>query len=263
MFTIRNHRAVEAVAKSTPNKSGFITPKFIVMHYTAGWSAAPALSWFSQRTSAVSAHLVLDTDGTLYQCAAFNEKTWHAGPSTWKGYSGLNSHAIGIEIVNPGWLKKTSDGNFVDWTGSKKTAAEVGPVIEAKNARVGSGMLYWPLYKEAQLLALDAITQAIIDTYDILDIVSHEEIDTRGWKTDPGPAFPMQRYRAMLGGRQDDADWWAVTASSLNVRSGPGSTFPVTAKLKMGDHVEVSEVKGDWSRIDADEWVHSSFLRRE
>jgi N-acetylmuramoyl-L-alanine amidase len=99
--------------------------------------------------------------------------------------------------------------------------------------------------------------------YPIIDIVSHEEIDTRGWKTDPGPAFPMKLLRRHLtSDRGEDSIKFIVVPNTLNVRGGPGTNYAVINTLKKGDTVEVIETNGDWSRIDSDSWVNSGFLQR-
>ena len=258
---IHDHEIDYAIQKPTPNTSGYITPKFIVMHYTAGKTASSAIQTFQSSASRVSAHLTIDLDGTVYQHAPFNVKTWHAGPSRYMGYSGLNSHAIGIEIVNVGWLRKGQNSYYRD--GLKMPFST--EVVAASNARVGSGTFYWPTYPDIQMDSVQAITEDIIESYGILDIVSHEEIDTRGWKTDPGPAFDMQRFKQLLKGtphRDLDNDRYEVTASSLNVRSGPGTQFGVIAGLKRGSIVNDLGRNGDWVRVTEDGWTHGAYLRR-
>jgi len=51
-----------------------------------------------------------------------------------------------------------------------------------------------------------------------------------------------------------------VTAYSLNIRSGPGSSAPVVGSLKVGDLVTVYETLGDWCRIGDNRWVHGDWL---
>ena len=271
MNEIVNHCVSYAINKPTPNHSGIITPKFIVMHYTAGSTAESAVQTFQSASSRVSAHLTIDLDGTVYQHAPFNIKTWHAGPSQWMGYSGLNAHSIGIEIVNVGWLR--DEGNrWVRRNAHGKIVASMpksAKGIIAKNARVGGGEFFWPEYPEKQLSSVADVTEDILEEYSILDIVSHEEIDKRGWKTDPGPSFPMDEYKRLVMDaphRDLDADSYQVTASSLNVRSGPSSSFGVLASVRRGDIVLVVETDGKWMRLDldgnSDGWVHGGYLRR-
>jgi N-acetylmuramoyl-L-alanine amidase len=261
-MNIHNDTLDDAIMKPSPNHSGTINPKFIVMHYTAGWTAAGAIRTFESKASQVSAHVTIDTDGTIYQHVPFNVKAWHAGPSSYGGYSGINSYSIGIELVNPGYLVKLDDGRFKDAYGTLHTADEVGGVIASAHPRVGSGMYYWPLYTKAQIEAAEALCAVLIPNYDIIDIVSHEEIDTRGWKTDPGPAFPMNQFKALLKDRSADNIEYEVTASSLNMRGGPGTNFAVLSKLRRGLVVTSHENRGDWVRVSNDGWVHSAYLRR-
>ena len=107
-LTINNHFIDSSIKKPSPNHSGEITPKFIVMHYTAGWSAEGSITWLTNKESKVSAHLVIARDGTITQLVPFNKKAWHAGPSVYDGYKNLNSHSIGIALDNAGWVEETS-----------------------------------------------------------------------------------------------------------------------------------------------------------
>lgn len=40
-----------------------------------------------------------------------------------------------------------------------------------------------------------------------------------------------------------------INTNSLNVRSGPGLTYPVTGSMKLGDRVEVLSTNGDWYEV--------------
>lgn len=259
---IENHLLRGAVDAPSPNHGGTIRPRFVVMHYTAGWSAESAINTFADPESRVSAQVTIDTDGTIYQHVPFNKRAWHAGPSSYAGYTGLNSHSIGIELVNPGYLRKLDNGGFLDAYDRVHTAADVGPVIRARHPRVGSGTFYWPVYTERQLAAAERLTKAFIEEYQIIDVVTHEEIDTRGWKTDPGPAFPMNRFKALLRDRGNDVVEYEVTAGKLNVRGGPGTEFAVLNSLRSGDHITELARHGDWVRFSNDGWVHGGYLRR-
>ena len=261
-MTIKNHITNLGKFIPTQNHGGTITPKFVVLHYTASWELDTVISRFLDPASRVSAHVSIGTGGETVQQVPYNVRGWHAGPSQHMGYSGINNHSIGIELVNPGFLKKAS-GGYLDAYGNFMTEHEVGPVVAAKYAKVGSGTFYWPLYPRAQLEALDAVFEEIVQKYNILDVVTHEEIDTRGWKTDPGPAFPMNRYKAkLMGGRESDGDTYAVTAPSLNMRSGPGTTFGVIGSLTKGQLIIEQGRQGNWVRVSDASWVHGGYLQR-
>jgi len=264
MAVIKNHRLEGTPYVASPNKGGRITPRFIVQHYTAGYTAQSAINILTRRGSGVSAHVTVGLDGEITQHVPFNVKAWHAGPSSHMGYTGLNNHSIGIEIVNIGWLRHVGGSTFQDSYGNTRNEADFPTgLIASPHPRVGSGTFYWPRYTEQQLHAVDALTEALVKKYPILDIVSHEEIDTRGWKTDPGPAFPMKLVKRHLTDRNLDEEMFEVVASKLNVRSGPGIGFDTNEQaLVRGTQVPVLQRSGRWGRIDQDSWVHMGYLRR-
>lgn len=261
---IQKHRLVGVPFVHTPNQSGKLDPRFIVMHYTAGWTAESAINTLKNPSRKASAHIVLDYDGSITQMVDFDTIAWHAGKSRYQGYNGLNRYSIGIEIVNIGWLRKIGNDLYQDAYGNKVTRESIGvPLIEAKHSTVGSGTFYWPSYTKEQLDALEELTELLIEEYGIIDIVSHEEIDTRGWKTDPGPAFPMNRFKGLLRDRGVDEDEYEVVSETpLNVRTGPGTRFQVVTSLPRGSRVSVEETEGRWGRIDSSNWVHMGYLRR-
>ena len=46
----------------------------------------------------VSAHLLIERDGTITQFVNFNDRAWHAGRSSYLGRSDCNDYSIGIEL---------------------------------------------------------------------------------------------------------------------------------------------------------------------
>lgn len=57
---------------------------------------------------------------------------------------------------------------------------------------------------------------------------------------------------------------FVVTADSLNVRAGAGTSFSVLGTLKHGDEVEVLKFNENWGRIDfngKEGWISASYLR--
>ena len=48
----------------------------------------------------LSAHYVVDYDGTVYQCVSEDKRAWHAGVAFWRGITDVNSAAIGIEVCH-------------------------------------------------------------------------------------------------------------------------------------------------------------------
>ncbi|MBU6396669.1 MAG: N-acetylmuramoyl-L-alanine amidase [Rhodospirillales bacterium] len=74
----------------------------LVMHYTGMPTARSAIDLLKSPKAKVSAHYVVDEDGTIYNLVPEARRAWHAGVSCWRGRRMLNDASIGIEVVNPG-----------------------------------------------------------------------------------------------------------------------------------------------------------------
>lgn len=74
----------------------------LLLHYTGMISREHALARLCDRQAAVSAHYLIDMHGLVYRLVPEDRRAWHAGVSYWGGVRDINSHAIGIELVNPG-----------------------------------------------------------------------------------------------------------------------------------------------------------------
>lgn len=74
----------------------------LVIHYTGMLTGDAALQRMCDKNSQVSAHYMVDVDGTVVQMVAEEKRAWHAGISHWRGINGMNDISIGIEIVNAG-----------------------------------------------------------------------------------------------------------------------------------------------------------------
>lgn len=98
----------------SPNFSERSPPiiNLVVCHDCEG-SYAGSVSWFAQRRSQVSAHIVLKEDGSeATQMVPFAKKAWHA--------CNYNSRSIGVEIAGyakPGFSadELNADANIVAW----------------------------------------------------------------------------------------------------------------------------------------------------
>ena len=126
----------------------------IVLHYTGMKTAQEALHRLRDPEAKVSAHYVIDEDGTIYQLVDEAKRAWHAGVSHWRGVDNVNHNSIGIEIVNPG-----HEWGYREFT-------------------------------QAQYAALIPLCQQIKARYNIPDenIVGHEDVAPNR-KQDPGELF--------------------------------------------------------------------------
>lgn len=74
----------------------------LVLHYTGMRTGQAALDRLCDPEARVSAHYVVEEDGTVWRLVPEERRAWHAGLSHWRGHEALNGRCIGIEIVNPG-----------------------------------------------------------------------------------------------------------------------------------------------------------------
>ncbi len=74
----------------------------LVLHYTGMKTAGEAIERLCDPSARVSAHYVIEEDGTIWRLVSEARRAFHAGRSCWAGESDLNAVSIGIEIVNPG-----------------------------------------------------------------------------------------------------------------------------------------------------------------
>lgn len=255
--------------KASPNIDSVVKPEYLVIHYTAGSNAPGAVGWLCNPSSKVSAHLVIGRDGSITQLAPFDRAAWHAGVSQWEGRSGLNAYSIGIELDNAGRLVRKNN----EWMASFGRTYADSDVIQAAHKHNPTAVYGWHTYSEAQLETLLEAALAIYDHYQMLDVVGHDDIAPKR-KVDPGPAFPMESFRAKIIGRKDNEPVYFETTRTLHIRSGPSSSYKLMpgSPLPHGVRLDRLLVEGAWWFVDViDEvngwmdlqgWVHSRHVRR-
>jgi N-acetyl-anhydromuramyl-L-alanine amidase AmpD len=191
--------------RASPNRGGRFPsnlPDTLVIHYTAGASLESSVATLCDPLSKASAHLVVGRDGAVVQLVPFGEISWHAGASSLGPRIGLNRYSIGIEMDNAGRLTPTASGDFLTWFGKRILKKDAIQAVH-RNENVPA---WWHAYTQAQIDRVFEICGLLASTYPISSIVGHEEISPKR-KSDPGPAFPLDRLRdRLLGpGRKEDA----------------------------------------------------------
>ncbi|AGH98625.1 N-acetylmuramoyl-L-alanine amidase [Micavibrio aeruginosavorus] len=116
--------------KNSPNfneRAGGVAPTVLILHYTGTKTAQDAEDVYMDANppklkspGPVSPHYMIDYDGTVTQFVAEDKRAWHAGASWWDGRDDINSHSIGIEIVNPG-----INYGYVDFTQAQMDALAI------------------------------------------------------------------------------------------------------------------------------------------
>lgn len=77
-------------------------PSIILLHYTGMENEEAALDRLCDVEAEVSAHYTIGRQGAIHQHVDEEKRAWHAGKGCWKECSDINSHSIGIELVNRG-----------------------------------------------------------------------------------------------------------------------------------------------------------------
>jgi N-acetylmuramoyl-L-alanine amidase len=96
-----DHKAARVVP--SPNHDARTTPiDILLLHYTGMRTAEAAFARLTDPAAKVSSHYLVYEDGRIDQLVAEARRAWHAGVASWKGTTDINSHSIGIEIVNRG-----------------------------------------------------------------------------------------------------------------------------------------------------------------
>ena len=289
-FDIDNHLLTgENVSfKLSPNTSGYFQngrPDTIVIHFTAGSSLASSVNVLTHPDNNVSAHFVVGRNGNIVQILPTNKIAWHAGDSHYEGRSGLNQYSIGIELDNAGQLKARGNGAYESWFGEIYSECEVLTAQHNNQQTIG----YWHKYTDVQLANTLSLCKTLCRYYNISTIVGHDEI-APSRKVDPGPAFPIQKFKAIV--LQGGSEKWAnekkesssqreahdqlqrdlgsavkrvanVSANSLNVRKGPDVSFPTIENgLHKGEVLKILEKQGEWAKVSYTKvgWVNTRYL---
>ena len=108
----------------------------------------------------VSAHLLIQRDGSCVQYVPFDKRAWHAGKSAYEGREQCNDFSIGIELEGT---------EYIDYT-------------------------------DRQYEQLAAVIRVLLEAYPKLStqrMTGHSEI-APGRKTDPGASFDWQRLLGLL-----------------------------------------------------------------
>ncbi len=199
------HSALKIIERPSPNynerkaANGSVGVQLVVLHYTGMATAAQALARLTDQASQVSAHYVVDDEGSIYRLVAEQHRAWHAGVSYWQGVRDINSVSIGIEITNPGH--------------------DYG----------------YRAFPQTQIDAVTALVRDIVTrhTLDAAAVVGHSDI-APGRKIDPGELFPWEslarvgigKWPALSGTKH-----FITATDAMNLLSMIGYATPTSTEL--------------------------------
>ena len=166
----------------------------LVLHYTGMVSTKDALERLCNPSTEVSAHYLIDLDGTCFQLVEETSRAWHAGKSRWAGNTDINSRSIGIELVNPGH------------------------------------QFGYTSYSEAQMESLESLSNEILTRYPIppRHVLGHSDV-APSRRQDPGELLDWRRLATAGIGL-----WSNETLTIVNGRKslGPGATGKEVSRMQ-------------------------------
>lgn len=175
--------------------------KYLILHYTGTSTAFEALHLLQggDPSHKVSAHYIVDTDGSVTRLVDEVMRAWHAGKSCWEGEEDINSCSIGIEIQNPGH--------------------DLG----------------YTVFPDEQMRAVAGLCKEIMKRHGILpcNVLAHSDI-APGRKADPGELFPWKELAGQgigLWPEPKDADDAKESIDSLLAKLGYDSKVNLKERL--------------------------------
>lgn len=250
------------------NGHGSLNASYLVIHETAnpGASDDNHVTYWSNNP-AYAVHYVMDVDGSsVFHAVADNRKAWHVGNG--------NAYTVGIELCHA-----TNQADFdKQWNEAVKWAGDylhnkgwgVDRLISHNEAalRWGGSDHTDPVGYFAQYGKSWAQFEAAVAAYMQTGEVGNGDSVSQGGGT---------AVSGSGGGSYVSPGTYTVTASALNVRTGPGvnyskksySQLTANAKahafsngcLKQGTRVTVYECSNGWARIPSG-WVSTAYLSR-
>lgn len=255
-----------------------ITVKGLMLHSVGCPQPSAAVfvrNWNKASYDRACVHAFIDGNtGDVYQCLPWNHRGWHGGGSS-------NNTHIGVEMCEPACIKYTGGANFTcsDPATAKAVAART--------------------YKAAVELFAMLCKQFNLDPLKDGVIVSHREGSARGIASnhgDPehlwnqlGTGYTMNGFRAAVKAAMGAGGVTTpetptkpttptetakltpykvrITATDLNIRTGPGTNYPSKGYIKPTVYTIVEEATGKgatkWGKLKSGAgWISLDYAKR-
>lgn len=242
---------------------------FIVIHYSASvtsksGTARSTAAYFAKPAAKASADFIVDDVETVqYNPDIRNRYCWHVGGGRYRTKGGslygtaTNANCIGIEVCSTNNIGKVTNANDKHWS-----------------------------FTDAVLERTEELVRYLMATYNIdaAHVIRHYDVTGKpcpgivGWNADSGSEAQWKAFKARLGGPYKVDQTVAVTtapanetgyivkitASALNVRSGPGTNYPIVTAVKKGEAYTIVEEKNGWGRLKSGAgWISLSYATKK
>jgi len=266
-------KIIESILTNNPcyKKGKKITVKGLMLHSVGCPQPSAQVfvkNWNKSSYDRACVHGFIDANtGDVYQTLPWNYRGWHCGSG--KNGSGNNTH-IGVEMCEPGCIKYTGGSTFTCSDMAKAKAA-------VKRTYDSAVELFAMLCKQYKL---DPLKDGVI--------VSHKEGHARGIATNHGDpehlwtqlktGYTMDGFRravkAAMEGTAAPAEPAAatangaayrvrVTASTLNIRTKPGTNYGIAGCIKDRGVYTIVEESNGWGKLKSGAgWISLSYCEK-
>ena len=227
---------------------------YVVFHYTgnAKDAAKANANYFAGANRKASAHFFVD-DSSIYQGVELRDTAWHCGGSSYYHSGCRNANAFGIEMC-------CTAGNYRVSETTKRHAAHLG----------------------AYLCGLLGITADQVDTY----VLRHYDITHKScpaqmagagnaeWATfkemikqilrgQSVPSSPAPTPAPGVAETPVGSYTVKITADELNVRSGPGTNYPVVTAVHENETYTIVAESNGWGKLKSGAgWISLAYTTK-
>lgn len=229
-----------------------ITVKGLMLHSVGTPQPSASVfikNWNNSYYKKACVHAFIDgNNGKVYQTLPWNHRGWHCGGTA-------NNTHIGVEMCEPACIRYIS--------GTKITCTD----------RVTARAVAQRTYDTAVALFAHLCIKYKLDP--MKDIISHKEGATKGvasshsdpehlWKQ-LGMGYTMNTFRKAVKATMDGKTAYKVkiTTSTLNVRKGAGSNYPITTTVRIGEIYTITDESNGWGKLKSGAgWISLKYTQK-
>lgn len=207
---------------------------FIVVHYFGSLGTAKAVAdYFANDFRGASAHYSVDENPEVYQSVNDDDIAWHCGTSGKYVHQTCRNHnSLGIEMRPKKRNPKSLGASDKDWYFDEATLANTAELVKQK------------------MLEYNVPIDRVIRHYDVTG------------KICPNP-FVVHPEQWIAFKERLKEFVVQVTATSLTIRSGPGTQYGIKGTIRDKGRYTIVEVQGKWGRLKSGAgWIHLDYTKR-
>lgn len=220
--------------------------EYIVIHYTGSLGDAKAQTeYFLDEKRSASAHCFVGYNGDIWQSVEFADIAWHCGAKKYQHPKCRNSNSIGIEMCT----KTTGSTNVADenWYFEDATV----------NSTIN-------LVKEL-MIKYNIPVENVIRHYDVTGKVCPAPyVFNKGkhtWDKFIDALKPTVKEQPIDENSENVRV--RIDIDNLNIRTGPGTNYPVTGKFTGKGTFTIVKIQNGWGKLKSGAgWISLAYAKR-